>query len=121
MKAGRTAKRWVPLLAGLMCCLAVVTYGQMNTADMAGTVTDPTGAIIPHATVVATQIATQQKHTTTSNDAAYSCYHSFPWAITRSPLTHKDSSRPFNETWCYMRAITCGRIFLCGWAMPASR
>lgn len=69
MKAERIAKRWILLPAGLMCWLAVATYGQMNTADIAGTVTDPTGAIIPRASVVATQIATQQNHTTTSNNA----------------------------------------------------
>ena len=47
----------------------VDAYGQMNTADIAGTVSDPTGAVVPQATVTALQLATQQKHTGTSNDA----------------------------------------------------
>ncbi len=57
------------LLAALLWFLSVTTYGQMNTADISGTVTDPTGAVIPRATVTALQVATEQKHTATSNDS----------------------------------------------------
>jgi len=53
----------------LILCLATATFGQMNTADITGNVTDPSGAIVPGATVVALQVATQQKHTATTNDA----------------------------------------------------
>ncbi len=48
--------------------LATAAFGQMNTADITGSVTDPTGAIIPGATVTALQVATQQKHTATTTD-----------------------------------------------------
>ena len=68
MRADVSLRRCISLLP-LLLCLTAVGYGQMNTADITGTVTDPTGAIVPRATVTATQVATQQKHTTASNDA----------------------------------------------------
>jgi Carboxypeptidase regulatory-like domain len=52
-----------PLLA------AAAAFGQMNTGDITGTVTDPTGAIVAGVSVTALQVSTQQKHTSTSNDA----------------------------------------------------
>jgi hypothetical protein len=57
------------LLGGAFWFLSATTYGQMNTADISGTVTDPTGAVVPRATVTALQVATQQKHSATSNDS----------------------------------------------------
>lgn len=41
----------------------------MNTAEIAGVVKDPSGAIVPGASVLATQTATQQKHTALTNDS----------------------------------------------------
>jgi hypothetical protein len=49
--------------------LATAAFGQMNTADITGNVTDPTGALIPGATVTALQMATQQKHTATTGES----------------------------------------------------
>ena len=43
-------------------CLGGAAFGQMNTADITGIVIDPTGAIVPRATVTALQVATQRKH-----------------------------------------------------------
>lgn len=48
--------------------LATPALGQMNTADILGSVTDQTGAIIPGASVSAFQVATQEKHTAVTND-----------------------------------------------------
>ena len=65
-------KQYTRAGAFLLCCAiatATVTFGQMNTADITGNVADPTGAIIPGATVTAQQVSTQQKHTAVTNEA----------------------------------------------------
>ena len=53
----------------LILCLPSAIFGQMNAADITGSITDPSGALVPRATVTALQLATQQKRTTTSNGA----------------------------------------------------
>ena len=53
----------------LILCLPNALFGQMNTGEITGTVTDPSGAFVPRATVTALEVATQQKHTATSNNA----------------------------------------------------
>lgn len=53
----------------LLLFLSLNAYGQMNTADISGDITDSTGAVVPGATVTALQIATQQKHAAVTNDA----------------------------------------------------
>ncbi len=58
------------LLAGGLLC-APVLHAQYN-ASIQGTVTDPTGAVIPNATLTLTNNATNEKQTTTSNgDGVY--------------------------------------------------
>jgi hypothetical protein len=52
----------------LILCMASA-FAQMNTAEIAGQVKDPSGASVPGAAVVAVQAATQKKFSTTSNDA----------------------------------------------------
>src|SRR5579862_8300292 len=59
----------VLLLVCLISCLSTALLGQMNTGDITGNITDPSGALIPRATVTALQVATQQTRTTTSNGA----------------------------------------------------
>jgi len=56
----------------LICCFTLSitpAFGQMNTAEIAGQVRDPSGASIAGATVLATQIATQQKYNAVTNEA----------------------------------------------------
>ncbi len=57
------------VLVCLIACLSSALFGQMNTADITGNITDPSGALIPRATVTALQLATQQTRTATSNGA----------------------------------------------------
>ena len=65
--AGITRKLLLLSVAfGLFC---IAAFGQMNTAEIAGQVKDPTGAVIAGAAVEATHIATQQKFTATANDS----------------------------------------------------
>src|SRR3984957_5768268 len=42
-------------------------FAQLTTADILGTVTDATGAVVPNATVVLTNLGTNEKRTTVSN------------------------------------------------------
>jgi Carboxypeptidase regulatory-like domain/TonB dependent receptor len=46
-----------------------LSYAQATTADVVGTVVDATGSVVPGATVVLTNVDTQEKRTATSNEA----------------------------------------------------
>jgi hypothetical protein len=65
MKFNRTRTLAVAVLALSWNILAL---GQSTNATLSGTVQDPQGALIPHASVVATQIDTQQSRSTTSGE-----------------------------------------------------
>lgn len=49
--------------------LAGFAFGQATTADIVGTVQDPAGKVVPGATVTATNTATNESRTVTSNDS----------------------------------------------------
>jgi len=59
----------------LAACLVVATlgsarlYGQETTGNISGTVSDPSGAIVPGATVVVTSVSTAAERTTTTTSA----------------------------------------------------
>jgi hypothetical protein len=57
------------LLVCLISVLPSALFGQMNTADVTGNITDPSGSLVPRVTVTALQLATQQERTATSNGA----------------------------------------------------
>src|SRR5688572_22132768 len=57
------------LLAVLLCALPAAAIAQQETATIAGTVTDATGAVVPHAVVVATNVQTGISVKTTATDA----------------------------------------------------
>jgi hypothetical protein len=46
-----------------------LAFGQLTTADILGTVTDASGAVIPNAQVTLTNLGTQEKRTITSNSS----------------------------------------------------
>jgi hypothetical protein len=55
------------LLAGVVFLSATSVLAQMNTAEISGQVKDPSGAVVPNATVVATEGGRQLKYTAVSN------------------------------------------------------
>src|SRR5258706_1512133 len=57
------------LLIGALILYLTPAFGQMNTAEIAGQVKDPSGASIAGAAVLATQSATQQKYNAVTNEA----------------------------------------------------
>jgi hypothetical protein len=58
----------VIVIGSLILCITPA-FGQMNTAEIAGQVKDPSGASIAGASVLATQTATQQKYSAVTNEA----------------------------------------------------
>ena len=61
--------RVVVALAAALLLTTAAARAQMNTAEITGQVKDPSGALIPGATVIATLVTTQQKYTAVSNDS----------------------------------------------------
>ncbi len=60
--------RWFALVAIFLCILPAAR-AQLTTADILGTVTDPTGAVIPNASVTLLDLETHAQRTLTSNSA----------------------------------------------------
>jgi hypothetical protein len=57
------------VLLTVLLLTTVALFAQMNTAEVAGTIKDPSGAVVPGASVVATNTATQRVHTVLTNDS----------------------------------------------------
>lgn len=71
-KAGKHAAQNIPLLIALCCFLwaGSALFGQVITsAKVVGTITDPSGAAIPHASVTLTNVGTNVDFKTTTNGA----------------------------------------------------
>ncbi|MEO6803305.1 MAG: carboxypeptidase regulatory-like domain-containing protein, partial [Granulicella sp.] len=58
--------RWVVLTTLLLCTLPTA-FAQLTTADIVGTVTDSTGAVIPNANITVVNIDTHSQRAGTSN------------------------------------------------------
>jgi hypothetical protein len=63
---------WVPLLAFLLVLVtAGAGFGQTETARLEGTVTDPSGAPVPGATISVTRVETGRNISGSTNDSGY--------------------------------------------------
>lgn len=70
--------RWQTLFVSPLVFLAVsalilmpVMQGQSDNASISGNITDPTGAVISHATITIHNVATTAERTTASNDSGF--------------------------------------------------
>ncbi len=59
------------LIFSLVFCLSALAFGQAETAQISGTVVDPTNAVVPGATVTATSTQTGFTRTVTTNGEGY--------------------------------------------------
>jgi hypothetical protein len=57
------------VLCALLLCASLGCIAQVVTGDILGTITDPSGAVVPNAKIVITNIGTQETHELTSNGA----------------------------------------------------
>ncbi len=76
----------VPLV-GLVLCVGSA-YGQSDRATITGTVTDPSGAVVPNATVTATDPSTAAAFTTTTNANGVYNIPSLPIAVYTVEVSH---------------------------------
>ena len=67
----RAFRNSVFLLAFVFFFFASSAFSQLTTADIVGTVTDATGALVPNAAVVLTNLGTNEKRTGQSNNQSY--------------------------------------------------
>ena len=72
-------------LGGLVLILPVAAVAQTSTAAIHGTMQDATGAVIPEAKVVLTNVDTGVERRTVSNNASASSVHPLSLARRRSP------------------------------------
>src|SRR5215471_11975927 len=74
-------------LAALVCLAASFVFAQGNTSRLDGTVVDPTGAAIPGAEVVVTNISTDQGFKTATNERGEWTVPSMPAAVYKVVVT----------------------------------
>ncbi|NYF50603.1 TonB-dependent receptor [Tunturiibacter gelidoferens] len=80
-QCGRRLSRGWSKPAYLLALLVLFTsaaFAQLTTADILGTITDATGAVVPNATVVLTNTGTNEKRTTTSNSSGDYSFNILP-------------------------------------------
>jgi hypothetical protein len=65
----------------VLLIFAAAAFAQINTSVMDGTVTDPQGALIPHAEVTVTNTLTGQKFSTVTDDKGHWAIPALPTAI----------------------------------------
>ena len=73
-----TDRRFVPVLVFLMICAPAAAWAQSSTGAVLGTVSDPSGAVIPDARVGLINLATNQRAQTASNQTGY---YEFPFVV----------------------------------------
>jgi len=66
------------LLLALLCALPMAALAQTSEGSISGTVTDPNGAVVPGATVVATQTLTGLQSTVVTTQAGIYVFPDLP-------------------------------------------
>jgi len=83
-------------LAGIVFLCGAVAYAQTSAGSLGGTVTDPNGASIPDAKVVATNVATGAKQEVFSTDAGLYLFSVLPVSL-YSVTVEKACFKKFNR------------------------
>jgi Carboxypeptidase regulatory-like domain len=66
------------LLLTMLFLMSSAAFCQLTTADILGAVTDSTGAVVPNAAVVLTNIGTNEKRTATTNSSGEYSFNLLP-------------------------------------------
>ena len=90
--------RWVASFWILCFCASLP--GQTVSTEILGLVTDPTGAVIPGATVTVNRVATGDVRTATTNETGNYIFPLLESASTKSPARPRDSRRRCAATSC---------------------
>ncbi|MBS1832025.1 MAG: TonB-dependent receptor [Acidobacteria bacterium] len=94
----------------VLCCTALaaagLVSGQTITASITGSVGDPTGAVVPNATVTATNTETQVKTTTTTNGEGL---YTFPF-LRIGPYTISVDSKGFKKSVVGPFTVTANQV-----------
>jgi hypothetical protein len=77
--------RSILAIAALVSCFTLAHSQGITTGKLDGTVADPTGAIIPRATVTAVMAATNSKLVTTSHEDGTFSFSNMPVGVYTSP------------------------------------
>lgn len=86
-KGARIVVNWVVIFAALMCLPVPALYAQFN-ASLRGTVADPSGAVVPGATVTLVNKDTNATLETTSNGAGIYTFNGLPPAAYKLTASH---------------------------------
>ena len=81
------------VLSGISSCTASLLHAQGTTATLGGTVTDPSGAVIPNANVTLKNQASGDTRQGRSNSAGDFTFQASRSAIMRSTSMHPASKR----------------------------
>jgi Carboxypeptidase regulatory-like domain/TonB dependent receptor-like, beta-barrel/TonB-dependent Receptor Plug Domain len=73
--------RMISCLTFLCICMAVQVSAQVNNASLTGLVTDSAGAVVPNASVIVKNKATDLQSTTTTDSSGYFTFASLPVGI----------------------------------------
>src|SRR4051812_17878452 len=72
---------------GLVClllCITITAFGQLYTGSITGTVKDPTGAVVPNANVIITDVGKGFNYTATTDNGGIFTVKNLP------PATYKE-------------------------------
>lgn len=104
----KSIKKYLPKLCG-MALLGAITAWAVITGSISGVVTDPSGAVVPGVTVVATDVLTNIRHTTVTDGKGF---YAFPalsvgqYSVTVSQPGYRD----FLESGVTINANSARRI-----------
>ncbi len=104
---GNRNGRWVLSLLALLLFMVVPAFGQTFRGDINGSITDPSGAVVPGAKVTATDVATKAARETISSGAGEFLFNSLP----AGDYTVKVEAANFQATEVNGVQVLAGKIY----------